>query len=262
MSYNVRLFNLYNWIEDIEADTEILKLISRESPDVLCLQEFYSNAHNQYDYLKQVMKAGGYKKYYCPGYKNGKHYGSAIFSRFPIKKHGTFTCENSNNTFLFADIEVYGTTIRFYSLHLASLYLNDDDYKFIDQIADNEKNKAIKAVSGILSKLRYAYEKRLAESAVILKHAQNCKLPVVLCGDFNDVPVSYVYRTFGRHFKDAFREAGFGVGHTYERRFMRFRIDYIFVSRQLKVLNYSALDDKFSDHYPIESIIGFDIQAK
>lgn len=255
MSYNVRLFNLYDWIEDINVGNEILGLIKREQPDVLCLQEFYSNA-KQRNYIRQIMETGGYEQYYCPGYNDGKHYGSVIFSRYPIVNFGKFNAQQSKNTFVFADIQAHGKTLRIYSLHLASLYLSREDYKFIDKPAENEQEKPLQAVTGILSKLRYAYERRLSESKAIHRHAQSAQLPVVLCGDFNDVPVSRSYQFFANHYKDAFKEAGMGLGNTYIRRWVRFRIDYIFVSPEFEVLEFNVLRETYSDHYPVQVILG------
>lgn len=250
VSYNVRLFNLYDWIEGINAGNEILALIKRESPDILCLQEFYSKAGER-DLIDEIMQAGNYRQYYCPGYNEGKSYGSAIFSRYPISNYGNFSSDASDNTFVFADIEIYGRTLRMYSLHLASLYLSRDDYRFIDNMGENSRSETVKGLGGIFKKMSYAYKKRPDETETILLHAENSDLPVVLCGDFNDVPVSYAYRKFSASFDDAFQEAGFGVGNTYRYRFLRFRIDYVFYNEPLKALNFRVLREHYSDHYPV-----------
>src|SRR5690606_11048828 len=56
MSYNVRVFNLYNWIEEDDIDTKILKLIKEESPDILCLQEFYNKLEDDFKYPYKYFK--------------------------------------------------------------------------------------------------------------------------------------------------------------------------------------------------------------
>ena len=40
LSYNVRLFNNYNWIKNIKPDT-IYNYLNNKKADIVCLQEFY-----------------------------------------------------------------------------------------------------------------------------------------------------------------------------------------------------------------------------
>jgi endonuclease/exonuclease/phosphatase family metal-dependent hydrolase len=256
MSYNVRLFNLYDWIEDIHAADEIMAVIKRENPDVLCMQEFYSNSTER-NLIDEIMETGDFLQYYCPGYENGKSFGSIIFSRFPIVNYGSFQADGSDNTFVFADIEAGDRTLRFYSLHLASLYLSNSDYDFIDNIADNNRSETVESLNGILSKMSFAYNKRLSEISAITRHSNETELPVILCGDFNDVPVSYAYRYFRSDYKDAFKTAGFGIGNTYIRRLVRFRIDYVFYNEPLKAVDFNVIRKKYSDHYPVVVDFGF-----
>jgi endonuclease/exonuclease/phosphatase family metal-dependent hydrolase len=256
MSYNVRLFNLYDWIEDINAADEILAVIKRENPDVLCIQEFYSNSAER-DLKDEIMEVGGFHQYYCPGYENGKSFGSIIFSRFPIVNYGSFKADASDNTFVFADIEAGNRTLRFYSLHLASLYLNSSDYDFIDNIGDNSRSETVENLSEILNKMSRAYKKRLSEISEIAGHSSTSEWPVILCGDFNDVPVSYAYRYFRSDYKDAFKSAGFGTGNTYTRRLVRFRIDYVFYNEPLKAVDFNVIRENYSDHYPVVVDFGF-----
>jgi endonuclease/exonuclease/phosphatase family metal-dependent hydrolase len=180
-----------------------------------------------------------------------------VFSKYPIKDYGTLIDDNSENIFVYADIELYDQIIRVYSLHLASLYLSREDYHLIDNPGENGNNKPLDAFSGILEKMRYAYNKRLSEVKAVSRHAEACKHSVVLCGDFNDVPVSYAYRHFQKQYKDAFKEAGFGLGNTYIRRFVRFRIDYVFLSNSLNVLDFRVIREAYSDHYPVQVVLGF-----
>ena len=42
LSYNVRLFNRYEWISDPDVKSEIFKFIRKENADILCIQEFYT----------------------------------------------------------------------------------------------------------------------------------------------------------------------------------------------------------------------------
>ena len=77
----------------------------------------------------------------------------------------------------------------------------------------------------------------------------------IICGDFNDTPISYVYAQMRRGMKDAFASTGFGPGITYHEDFFWFRIDNIMHSPNLK--SYRAKVDKvpYSDHYPLTTFL-------
>ena len=45
MSYNVRLFNLFEWIEDDTVGDQILSFVNEKNPDILCVQEYSENAN-------------------------------------------------------------------------------------------------------------------------------------------------------------------------------------------------------------------------
>ncbi len=79
--------------------------------------------------------------------------------------------------------------------------------------------------------------------------------PVLLCGDMNDVPNSYAYRTLRGNRKDAFLEKGFGIGKTYTSATSRFlgklptlRIDYIFADPGIETTQFTQVNKKLSDH--------------
>ncbi len=53
--------------------------------------------------------------------------------------------------------------------------------------------------------------------------------------------------------KNAFREKGFGLGHTYNGDFPNYQIDYIMASSLFEVKSYQIVEQKLSDHYPVRS---------
>jgi endonuclease/exonuclease/phosphatase family metal-dependent hydrolase len=74
----------------------------------------------------------------------------------------------------------------------------------------------------------------------------------IVCGDFNDTPLSYVHRTIQGPLADAYAESGFGLGISYNQNFFLFRIDHIFHSSSMDAYN-CRVDTRvnLSDHYPI-----------
>lgn len=89
------------------------------------------------------------------------------------------------------------------------------------------------------------------------------KHPVILCGDFNLPPQSEPIALIRKELSDAYEVTELPphgsvrtyLGFTYDSKVLD-RIDYVFVSAQLKVLRYGCLTDSrerafFSDHMPI-----------
>ena len=82
-------------------------------------------------------------------------------------------------------------------------------------------------------------------------HIQKSPYPVIVCGDFNDTPVSYAYRQVRGNLKDAFVESGWGISNTYNGVLPSIRIDYILFDQKIKAVNYNRDKVIFSDHFPV-----------
>jgi endonuclease/exonuclease/phosphatase (EEP) superfamily protein YafD len=67
--------------------------------------------------------------------------------------------------------------------------------------------------------------------------------PVALMGDFNDCPISVVHRNLRKHVIDAFRAAGKRWGPTFKAGPFPFRLDHIYLSGGIRVL-----DSRVSPH--------------
>src|SRR5690606_23644184 len=90
---------------------------------------------------------------------------------------------------------------------------------------------------------------------LISRHALSSPYPVIICGDFNDSPVSYSYNTITQNFTDAFGESAYGIGNTYRGKFPSFRIDYIFHDKRFNSGNYITHPESISDHHSISTEI-------
>lgn len=256
MTYNVRLFDLYNWSHNRETRAKMFDYLTAEAPDIACFQEYYtedSDVFRNTDTLVEILKT----KYYHYSYTthrvhNTKHWGIIMFSKYPIINKGeiNFNTKGSNTT-TFADLLINKDTVRIYNAHLESIRFKKPDYEYVADFKDNVEEKNWSGLRRIYNRLKNAFIKRSAETDHISNHMKACNYPIIFCGDFNDPPSSYSYSCFSGFLEDAFKQGTAGFGATYNGPFPAFRIDYILHSPQLKVTGFKVVPNDLSDHFPV-----------
>jgi endonuclease/exonuclease/phosphatase (EEP) superfamily protein YafD len=112
--------------------------------------------------------------------------------------------------------------------------------------------KQLRELQDLSLKLKTAYIKRAEQAKKVTHHRKSSPYPVIVCGDFNDTPVSFAYHKMSTGLKDAFLQKGKGRGNTYLGRFS-LRIDYILYSNGIEALEFDKIEAELSDHYPILS---------
>jgi len=174
----------------------------------------------------------------------------AILSRYPVVSSGMIKLSSIHHLALWADLEVAkNKIIRFYSLHLKSSSL---DRNAIDAVVAGKvrEKKTWSGVWDLIKVYKSHASTRVGQSQKILAHIRKSPHPVVVGGDFNEPPTSYVYQQFHTQLEDAFRTAGSGFGSTYAGKIPLMKIDYLFYDRRLHVLEHKIERKPFSDHYP------------
>ncbi len=262
LSYNVRLFDLYNWSHNKVTRDSIFALLHREDADVLCLQEFFqSNDARFFPTRSSLLKDFRYKQtheHYTHEARYDQHFGIATFSTFPIVKKGFIDFPGTtNNVCIWSDIALTSDTIRVYNAHLASYHFGDEDYKFLQDLDTDTHTDSLKlGGERILKRLRRGFRLRAGEVEKIAEHMRNSPHPVLYCGDMNDVPMSYGYAALRSVLEDAFVESGTGLGGTYIGNLPSLRIDHILHGPELEAWDFRTLPNELSDHRAISSTIG------
>ncbi len=254
LSYNVRLFNYYNWLKVKSADENILTFIEKENADLICLQEFFTIANNKLseDSIRKSLYLNPYIHiYYTDVATNKRSLGMATYSSWPIVSKGVIKFADTRNASIYTDIRIHDDTVRIYNCHLQSTQLQKENYNFLDSIIFNYNTRRLTEIKDISHKLRNAYIKRARQVDILSNHIKNSPYPCLVCGDFNDTPVSYTYHKLKGKLKDAYLESGTGIGNTYLGGFPSFRIDYILHSRAVATFNFKTKRIRLSDHYPI-----------
>jgi endonuclease/exonuclease/phosphatase family metal-dependent hydrolase len=247
MSYNVRYFNRYNWNKDPDAALGILEMIQKEDIDIICFQEFHVRKNEGITLSLLKSKLSSFPYFYI--HEKGN---LAIFSKYKItqSKDIDFTVSGSATAF-YSDIKMGRENVRIFNCHLESNRFKKEDYDFINNLKKNAEEKNIEGARGITRRLAYAFKKRAIQADKMSKLIQDCPYRVIVCGDFNDSPISYSYKKIRGDLNDAFIEKGFGLGSTYIGDFPSYRIDYIFHSDDLECISFKKIKRKYSDHFPI-----------
>ena len=240
LTYNVRLFNKYHWLDKSNVKEEIFDFLKTENADILCIQEFYTP-----DEIPNLNYP--YRHIGLQSQKSQWH--MAIYSHYSQIKKKTVSIkgERMNNTCIYSDMIIKGDTIRVYNIHLASNWFNNSDYSFIE---NPQKEKLKEGVLGITKRMKNSYKKRSEEVDVIKEHMGTSPYPLIVCGDFNDTPFSYAYHSIKRNLVDAFSLSGKGIGASFVK-IPALRIDYILHDAEFKSTNYQKYNQILSDHYAV-----------
>lgn len=261
MSYNVMSFDVLNYLDrkDTENAPQMIDYAIAAEADIKCFQEFYN--YNQrpnhpllrFNTLDQFKKAGyKYKTVLHPfiAQTEENFFGLAIVSKFPIVGRGEHEFSNQNGA-LYADIVIKKDTIRVINLHLHSLIVRFSKLKKAVKDEDLEDGK--KESKQVLSKLKQGFVSHAEEIKFVEQWILDSPYPVMVCGDFNETPYSFVYGTIRKHLANAFEEKGRGFGFSYRNDPKFIRIDNQFFDQSaFQVSDFQTHSDiKYSDHYPV-----------
>lgn len=235
LSYNMMRMNKTS---DKKWKTTMKEWLADDNADIMCYQEFLGTR-------ELINTISGKGKYYSfvGGYGNSY----AIFSKYRIVNKGILYENSNTNNILFADLKIGSDTLRVYNVHLQSMSINPD--KELNQDSFDDKYESVRR------KFEIGSAKRATQVSDLLVHISECNYPILIVGDFNDIPYSYNYTRLNRHFDNAFEKAGRGFGFTYNGKIPFLRIDNHFFNEKLKVYSFETLHNiDFSDHFPTVGI--------
>ena len=238
MNYNVRLFNLYDWIPEKGLESKIVDFFKAESPDILSVQEYHPHENIDLSFFKYKYESLSGKKM-----KSGQ----AIFSQFPIVNSGSIEFPDTANNAIFADVAKGNDTIRIYNIHLESLHIDAN----VESLKKEDSER-------LFNRIGATFKMQQFQTELFLMHKKQCPYKMIICGDFNNTAFSYVYRKIRGDLNDAFKEAGKGFGRTYDFKFFPVRIDFIFSDDAFDVNGFKTYDERFSDHYPMMAALSME----
>ncbi len=246
-SYNVKYFMGNTEVPNKENANHILDFLRQDNADIICLQEVRLNKRQIFDIKNTRLPQVSHLQLAHNSYAGGQ----ITLTSFPILNMGEIRFKNSGNMIIFTDMLINTDTVRVYNCHLQSYRLREAEINAIDSIDFNNQPKTKEKMMELSLKFKDALIKRAEQAATLREHLNQCPYPVIVCGDFNDTPVSFTYRTVKGDLEDSFTQSGKGTANTYNGKLPSFRIDYILYSPIFTSFNFEVSTLNHSDHFPI-----------
>lgn len=245
-TFKVLTYNVRGFYDDQGQSSagQVARLLSQLDPDIICLQEYNAAlARRSADFANLL------KIYSHIGSSGTPDAGPMlIMSKFPILRSDTIPSFGSS---MWADVQIGDETVRIFNNHLHTTEIKSYDDEFITQRLYLTDSTRWTKIRSIVHRHRKNCVLRAGQVDSIAPVIADTRTRYLICGDFNDTPISYVYRTMARGAKDAFSECGVDYSHTYRGFFNTLRIDYVLSSDGLETRSYEVPDVTCSDHLPV-----------
>ena len=260
MSYNVHDFRHVDGVTEKEQfANQVMDMVREHAPDILCCQEFsqFKSGVSRPQCIEDFAKEAGFQYIYFNRKTN--YGGNVIFSKYPLTKVAEDSGFGKGNTYgVMVSVDA-GEKGKFHvaNVHLLSYMITDSEIDVLTNASERQNLDTIGKT--VLHKLSFAFQKRSEELQTVLNGMPPVGGPIIICGDFNEPPLSFNYRQMQKAgFVDTFTKVGFGIKPTYAGKLPLLRIDYVWANDGVKPLAFDRYKYKASDHYPI--MLDFAIQ--
>ena len=234
----------------------IIQYIANSGADIVCLQEYAVGKTKDAltpRKLAAALPMYPYRAVIPVGASGQLTYGIALYSKYPIKKTRRINYKSTFNGSALHELQVNGKKLVLINNHLESFKLTSEDRS---RYASFIKHMSTETFDGLKSsveqKLGPAFRLRAQQADIIAREIEQAKADyLIVCGDFNDTPISYAHRRLSEGLTDAYAASGFGPGVSYNENFFWFRIDNILCSKNMTPFNCTVDKVRYSDHYPV-----------
>lgn len=231
---SVMTFNTHGFKDDGTKE-----LIEANLTDIMLFQEAR-------EYSQKIWRDKKLKNYYK------EHYDLlTIYSKYPIIQTNVIksTDDSSIGLAAYADIDLGFDTIRVINMYMEPMQIKKEQVKdVINSDTREEIELSSKVIRNKLIQGMKLHEKQLE---TLIPRILSSPYPVILGTDLNSTPNSYEYEHLKKYLEDSYIKAGKGNSTTFHGFKFPIRIDYLFNSRGIKVVNAKVIRKKFSDHYPV-----------
>lgn len=233
-----------------------LEYMINSEADIICLTELYNFSTKEIKNLPPTLLDSLNKAY---PYKAGLNSSDiTVIAKFPVEriKYSLFDDDGRHRFDFFKVSFPDYRQLIVGMVHLDSYGLSNEERNVVTEIKSvKTAERSVKEFKGtIMEKMKDAFRKR-ARNAEILRDAIDeipKEMPLIVCGDFNDVPSSWAYNIVrGEDMHDAYAETNFGPAFTYNLHKFYFHIDHMLYRGDIKALDLKVGKINTSDHYPL-----------
>ena len=248
VSYNAESFY---WINK-EPDKKVMAKVGEENHlDLFCIQEHCEEVG--FSEEEAIRRFGmPYRAVFfnrCTGWTN---FGLSVYSKYPILRQGNIDFGSEVNAAMWVDIKVDLDTIRIFNNHLQTTNFSQRKKDFYERRSVKDWRGQARLLVKILESLQYNFELRANQAALVRRIIDTTRHPVIVCGDFNDVPMSYAYgKICGKDLRSGFEESALGFQPSFRGLKGVLRIDFVTYSQKFRGLSYHTPSWPWSDHNPV-----------
>lgn len=255
LSYNVCAFGFKPHTKTSPNAT--LQYIKSSGADIVCIQEAMLNQNPWAGVVSKTLRSYLDEDYPYINVIRVNRGGStlALLSKYPIKEAKEIPLPSWVNGAVAYKVDIRGKETLVINVHLESFRLHRVDGE--DYLRLAKEGDAIRLKDALRAKLSPTFRSHDIQANIIHDLIQRYGSGrVIVCGDFNDTPLSYARYKIGEGLEDAFVSKGNGLGISFHTRPFFVRIDHILFGPAFRALRCEV--DKTaseSDHYPIEAVL-------
>lgn len=225
-----------------------LEYILSQDADIVSLQELGSLSSKEIASITPELRQALLRKYPHHVFINNV-LASAVLSKYPI------TLERNGTDYMLVEVNLPDMDLQLMNVHLSSYRLSEADNSVVRDIKGmHSARRSIEQLRGpITGKLKEAFRNRALAAAEVRSVINEINGPLIVAGDFNDVPSSWAYRVVrGDDLDDAYTQTGTGMMITYNMHGFYFHIDQVLYRPDpLRALSVKKQGQNTSDHYPL-----------
>ena len=249
LSYNVYAFS--GFPIDTVMYAQMLDFLKTLDANILCAQETYYPELRR----KDIEGAIAHWKYSDTLLLGNATNGLLMCSDYPIIDRHIIGSPSPSHGCAVYRVKMDNDTVVVVNCHFVSNGMNAEDKRaYRDIILSPEEKKMKDDFLRLCRKVNEAGVKRAVQVDSLIDYLDSLgDVPIIVCGDFNDSPLSYVHHRLTRKLDDAYVASGNGPGISYHLSGMFFRLDNVLCSHHWRSFDAKVMSKyKMSDHYPLE----------
>src|SRR5687767_4374510 len=222
-------FVSYNILHNQRGKDAILAEIQRLEPDFVLLQEVESRDVDEMARRLGMRSAYEGRVYYPSENLAGRRasWGNAILSKHPLYEAQSIPNLGGGSFGVWAAAVVDGKKFHVACVHLSATW------KASPRHMQEQANR-----------------RHVELTNLVRAWGELVRAPIVVGGDFNQLPMGNNYFVMTEHWTDALASIG-RTGNTFKAGLLRTRIDYVLVSREWRVRDGAVVNADASDHRPV-----------